>query len=482
MRGNRGAVWGVGTGVNHTPMHSDLPAAMPAPFPQATAVGGVALGRRGLLALLAAPLAARLLAACGGAETGTDRPVTTVAPMRRSDLARRSTEPADAQRAAAAFNAFGEDMFRELAAGDVDNLVFSPASIALALAMTAVGAAGVTEEEMYAVLHADGGSGDDGDGFDPAGFDRSVNALSARLSSIDRERGRGEDRRVAKLEIANSVWLQEDFDVEQPFLDTLATEYGAGIESADFRTAADRALAAINGWVDDATHGRIPELLAAGDVDASTRLVLVNTVYLLATWAREFKAEATYNAPFTTGDGRSVDVDTMRAELQCSYARGEAWQAVELRYAFDEMSFVAVLPDEGAREVYAIDGVVDALAPKTVNLSMPKFDFETRTGLAELLARLGMPSAFSDRADFSAITTAEPLQIGGVIHQANITVDERGTEAAAATAVVLRTMSLPPQDEVVRLALDRPFTFFVRDLTTGTVVFAGRVADPSAAH
>ncbi|CAM9991681.1 unnamed protein product, partial [Phaeothamnion confervicola] len=359
----------------------------------------------------------------------------------------------------ASINAFGLDLLARLTAGPAANVVFSPTSIGIALAMTAVGARGLTLEEMKRVLHADAA----------APFDRSMNAMGAALEG----RSRTDERGAVTLEIANSLWGQRGTGFEPPFLDTLATEYGAGLQLVDYRADAEGARTKINAWVDEATNERIPELLAPGVLNADSRLTLVNAVYLKANWAEVFDAQRTAPAPFQLADGTTVDVPMMHLQRHFGYAEGDGWQAVELPYVFGELAMTVVVGDGD------LDGAINALADHEVILSFPKFDIETSTSLAEVLGALGMPTAFTDSADFTGMTTDEPLHISDVIHQANITVDEEGTEAAAATAVVMTAGAAPAPGEPVTMVVDRPFTFALRDVPTGAVVFLGRVGDPS---
>jgi serine protease inhibitor len=433
--------------------------------------------RRTFLGLLGSPVVLAMLQACGSnaeRDTREDADVAPHADLARSDAARETPCLCDATEAAAAVNAFGLDLYRSLAGGSTaPNLVFSPTSIAIALAMTRAGAVGATATEMDAVLHI----------ADPASLAPAMNAMTASLD----ERTQtivvpGGDDIEIRLTIANSLWGQSGFPFEQPFLDVLASEYGAGVELVDFRGAPQPAGDAINTWVDDATEGRIPTLLAPDSIDPLTRLVLVNAIYMKAPWLAPFAKAATTAMPFTTPDGTTVQGDMMRRSAYFPYATGDGWTAVELPYSGNLLSMLLVLPDQGktpAEVVTAFEALAapDALANRQVMVGLPKFDTETSVGLGDVLAALGMPRAFSDQADFTAMTTAEPLAISAVIHQANITVDEDGTEAAAATAVMMEATGMPV--EPVELTFDRPFLFAIRDRPTGAILFLGHIADPT---
>jgi serpin B len=423
-----------------------------------------------------------LLAACSsrgveGAASSAPTSSSPGEPEARSLKARLAGGgPADA--AVATVNGLGADLYRRLAADDPSaNLVLSPASLAIALAMTREGAVGTTATEMDRVLHV----------ADAASLGPSMNALDRALAARSGPRpspsGRGSVDVVLKL--ANSLWGQRDTRWEQPFLDRLAELYGAGLRLADFKTDFEGSRRDINAWVSASTEQRIPELLPPGILDDLTRLVLVNAIYLKAPWLSPFDKPLTGDHVFTRVDGSDVTVPTMRSSGQLAYATGEGWQAVDLPYAGYELTMTVLVPDAGRQadveaQVSAglLDTIVGSQARREVNLGLPRWDTESVIPLGDVLKALGMPTTFDpDRADFSAMTKAEQLYISLVQHQANITVDEAGTEAAAATAVGMRTTAAAL--EPVELTVDRPFLFMIRDVPTGTLVFVGRVADPS---
>ena len=269
------------------------------------------------------------------------------------------------------------------------------------------------------------------------------------------------------------------------FLDALAGRFDAGVRLVDFKTATEAARQAINAWVAGQTEDRIKELLVQGTLDDMTRLVLVNAIYLKAAWATAFDPKATQPAAFTRPDGSVVQVPTMHLGTELSYAEGQGWRAVELPYVGGQLAMTIVVPDDLASfvrtaDATTIDTIVQGLANRRpeVDLALPSFSIETKTELASVLSSLGMPLAFDPNgADFSGMTTQERLYIGAVIHQANIDVDEKGTEASAATAVVMEA-SAAPLDHVT-FQVDRPFLFLLRDTTSGAIVFLGQVTDPS---
>ncbi|HSL34489.1 MAG TPA: serpin family protein, partial [Candidatus Limnocylindrales bacterium] len=233
------------------------------------------------------------------------------------------------------------------------------------------------------------------------------------------------------------------------------------------------------------TRGRIPEVLKPGDVTSATRLALVNAIYLKAPWLRPFQADQTTDEPFTKLDGSTVEVPTMHT-THGSCGTGAGWGAFELRYIGNTVSMLVVVPDDLAAFEASLDEAALAEVSRVVrqgfaspDLTMPRFGFETREELSAVLAELGMPDAFDpDVADFSGMTGARELFIGRVIHQANISVDEKGTEAAAVTVVGMDVTGGP--SDICTVHADRPFIFAVRDVETGAILFMGRVVDPSA--
>lgn len=467
-----------------------------------------------LTAALASPALLAVLQACGSDSkssptshpAGTSTPVTpTTAPTTsttstttatststaastpasageaRSSKSRVTAYTSDDVQAVTVVNDFGVDMYHRLAsppegAAGPTNLVFSPASIALALAMTRAGAAGTTATEMDAVIHTG----------DPKTLAHSMNALTTALEARTKTvEVPGAEPTNVELSIANSLWAQQDLAFETAFLDLLATEYGAGLQLVDYKFDPDGARTLINQWVDEATKDRIPELLAPGVITPDARLTLVNAIYMKAAWETAFDENLTLPRPFTTTSGETVQTPMMSRRDDMQYASTHGWQAVVLPYVGGDLSMVIMLPEEGEPldpTVDAFGGLDGQLGPQLVNLTMPKFDIETSVGLADVLGAMGMPTAFDpDRADFSGMTTEEQLFIAAVIHQANITVDEDGTEAAAATAVVMEATSAesdPPQP--IDFIVDRPFVFAIRDNATSAILFLGHIGDPTA--
>lgn len=376
---------------------------------------------------------------------------------------------------AAAANRFAVDVYHQLAAAD-DNLVFSPHSIAIALAMTRAGAAGTTASEMDDVLHWTGL-------IDPH---RGFNALDLLLAQRSGTFTRSDGTEAAVVfRVANALWGQRDTTFQPGFLDLLAEQYGAGMHLVDYQANAGGARQEINDWVSNETEDRIEDLIPEGTLGPLTRLVLTNAVYLLAPWESPFVEGATTPGTFTRIDRSTVQAELMRQTTRFPFATGDGWQAVELPYAGGQLAMIVIVPDAGRfAEIEAgldgdqLDQIGSSLEERRVNLQFPSFEFRTQAGLVPTLGALGLDTAFDpQRADFSGMTSEEQLFISDVIHEAFIAVDEEGTEAAAATAVVMATMSAQPAPQ--ELVVDRPFLFEIVDRQTGAILFLGRVMDPT---
>jgi serpin B len=313
--------------------------------------------------------------------------------------------------------------------------------------------------------------------------------LSAGFNAIDQALAKRPgkykvDDQTLELELgtANRIWGQKDFSFEAAFLDTLARDYGAGMQIVDYKTGHEAARRTINDWVAARTKDRIKDLIPQGVIDALTRLVLTNAIYMKAAWLHPFNDAAP--GTFHRADGSGVQAQLMSLSEALAYGAGGGYQAVRLPYV-GGVSMVVIVPDAGKLDPLerSLDGamlrrIANGLSSAQVTLSMPKFSFRSSALLKDALSEMGMGVAFSGRADFSGMTKQEPLVIADVIHQAFIAVDEKGTEAAAATAVVMRATSAPQRP--VELKIDRPFLFLIQDDETGAILFMGRLVDPSA--
>lgn len=380
-----------------------------------------------------------------------------------------------AREAAAATNAFGLDLYAHLR-GRAGNLLLSPYSIATALAMAREGAAGETRAQMSAALHlgADGGGGH-----------RDL-ALLLAPGTVRSHAGRTvKEVDAFELSTANRLWVERDLRVEQPFIDRLAAVFGAPLERVDFARP-DAVRRQINAWVAKQTRDRIRDIVPDGQPSAETLLALVNAIYFKAQWAETFHDGATQVLPFDRGD-TAVDVPMMRMSHAFAYAETDALQLVELPYRGHETSMVVLLPrsknglaklEEGL-DAPRLAAHLGALRSRIVALTLPKFRFEASFEASDALGRLGMTSAFHlETADFSGISQGQRLAINAVLHKAFIAVDEEGTEAAAATALMLVGAAANPEAPVPFVA-DHPFLFLIRHRATGAILFLGRVADPS---
>jgi serpin B len=446
------------------------------------------MSRRTLSLALIGPLFVVMSVSCSQAQPASStRTIATPTPrstasaataiaLAKADVARSPGSDTDAAAAADAINGFAFDLHRKLSA-DGGNVVFSPASVAIALGMARAGAAGDTASEMDAVLYS-------------VASDDHGNWLNALDQALALRSGRFQDAGGASheitLDIANAYFAQSGFSFRPAFLEALASRFGAGMQLVDFERDPEAARGLINAWANSQTRGRIPEVLQQPDVTPATRLALVNAIYLKAPWLQPFAVEATTSEAFRRPNGSVVQVPMMHANRGLGCASGPGWGSFAIPYIGSMLSMIVIVPDElGAFEATldpaAFDRVIDAMAEQHAGpvVSLPKFETETRAELPRILAELGMPTALDPSlADFSGMTTEEALFISKVVHQANISVDEEGTEAAAVTVVGMDTTG-GAVDEC-KVAADRPFLFAVRDIDTGAILFMGRVVDPTA--
>lgn len=391
----------------------------------------------------------------------------------------RETEPdasaADIAQLTADDADFGLALYRELAAEGDGNLFLSPHSISVALAMTYAGAEGATQTQMADALRFS---------LPEARLHPAFNALDWALQSraeLDPEIYEAGDG--FRLSIVNQLFGQTGFSFEAAFLDTLALHYGAGLRLLDFATNAEGSRVLINDWVEAVTEERIVDLLPEGSISEYTRLVLVNAIYFKASWQAPFDPVDTAPASFSTLGGGTVTADTMHGSVMSRCGAGEGYAVAELPYVGDALTMTLLVPDvgrfgevEAALDGEALQAALSGLEACLLTVAMPKFSFRHAFNAKDPLIALGMVDAFGGEADFSGVTTADALSIGGVYHQAFVALDEEGTEAAAATAVVEDGTGVP---EEVTLTVDRPFLFLIRDAPTGAVLFLGRVADPT---
>jgi serine protease inhibitor len=340
------------------------------------------------------------------------------------------------------------------------NGVVSAASIATAFAMLRAGAAGQTAAEIDAVF-----------GFPASGAGPAYNFLTDQWLDDDKD--------APELSVANSLFVQDGFALKQRFLDDLARDFGAGVRTVDFTSA--EAAQIINAWVRQQTRDRIEKLF--DELPGNTKLVLANAIYLKVKWVDKFESDSTRDGSFRRASGGPVQVPFMHQTTQLEYAEGPGWTAVRLPYEGDELSMWVLLPHAAGDPVELLDPAVLSAAStsatsKQVELSLPKWDFQSDVPLTEVLPQMGMPRAFSPAAEFPGVADTG-LMIDQVMHRADITVNEQGTEAAAVTGIAM-VESAVPVDDLVTFDADHPFAFAVMHDATGTPLFEGVVGDPSA--
>lgn len=365
-------------------------------------------------------------------------------------------------------NAFGFDIFRMIVdKSSSANEFISPTSIAMALAMTYNGASGETKRAMEEALHKQGLTKEEIN----SGYKSLLNALK----SID--------ERVI-LEIANSIWYDDQkISVLQSFIDENQEVYNAEIQKLDFKTAA--AVDKINGWVEDKTHGKIPTIIE--NIPDGMAMYLINAIYFNGKWTQRFDVTQTADGLFYPQEGSGVTVKFMKQTRKFQVAEKEHFKMLELPYGRGNFAMVIVLP-EADKTIQDIlpqltnenwNAWISDLHEKSVDLQLPRFTYNYKNKLNDELSDLGMGIAFSDLADFSGITGEPNLKIDEVIHKSFIKVDEEGTEAAAVTSVGMEVTSIP---ENVLFHVNRPFIFAIREKTTGTVLFLGKVGNPLVAE
>jgi serpin B len=375
---------------------------------------------------------------------------------------------ADRAEAVGGNNAFAFDLYGKLRARD-GNLFFSLASISTALAMTYAGARGRTATEMASALH----------------FTLEPQRLHPAEGALLHDLNRGGRTGAYLLAVANALWGQKGVGFLPDFLELTRTNYGAGMQEVDFQGATEEARRTMNAWVEKQTQDRIKDLLLPGNVTAQTKLVLTNAIYFKGDWDAQFKKEQTHEAPFRTGAAAKVNVPLMNQTGNFPYAEGDEVQVLEMPYKGKDLSMVVLLPKKA-------DGLADLEKTLTTDrlavwlgrlhaykviVGFPKFKTTIRYSLAGPLADLGVKQAFTEAADLSGMTT-EKVLISDVIHKAFVEVNEEGTEAAAATAVVVAAPGPPTSVPVFRA--DHPFVFLIRDRHSGAILFLGRLADPRA--
>ena len=351
---------------------------------------------------------------------------------------------------------------------DGGNLFFSPYSISTALAMTYAGARGRTEKQMADVLH----------------FSLPQERLHPAFGALEKQLNTGGKEGRYQLSVANALWGQRGYSFLMGFVDLIEENYGAGIRQADFVNETEKARGKINGWVERMTNDKIKDLIKPGVLNALTRLVLTNAIYFKGDWAIQFDKKDTRDAPFTVSPDKKVSVPLMYLKENFKYFANRKLQILELPYKAEDLSMIVLLPRriDGLAELEQsltlenLNTWLKGLRKQEVIVYLPKFKITWGVfELKDILKAMGMKDAFSGKADFSAMTGRRDLFISNVLHKAFVEVNEEGTEAAAATAVIMEkvAMSIKP---VFRA--DHPFVFIIKDNRSGSILFMGRVSNP----
>ncbi len=373
---------------------------------------------------------------------------------------------------AAACNRFALDMYRELAAG-TGNIFFAPWSLGYALAMTYEGARGQTAEEMGSVLHLTG---------DESARRQAYSSIDLRLNASESDN---------TISSANAAWVEKSFRLEGDYRDLLERVYHARAANLDFIGEGEKSRGIINDWVEERTAQKIMNLIPPGTINPLTCLILTNAIYFKGTWEQEFDKRLTAEDEFFASDGRIVAVPMMRRlddNALFGYFESDDLQILQMPYVGDKLSLTIFLPQknnlgllERSLDLKMLSGWKNGLRRIRVNIYLPKFKVAAKYLLNENLQKLGMPTAFKDgEADFSgmSIKWGRLLYISSVFHQAYVDINEEGTEAAAATSVVIKLRCMPSKPPVFRA--DRPFIFMITDDETGLILFMGRLVDPEA--
>ncbi len=382
------------------------------------------------------------------------------------------TNASASQNLSDAMNSFALEAYSKLKQDD-GNLFFSPFSISTALAMAAEGARGDTRTEMDRVLGLSGNT------------TTTRSAFATMMNGLNAPNGN------YALSAANSLWTQAGYPIKSEFTTALTEYYSAEARSVDFVKDTEGSRMAINDWTAAKTNQKILNLIPQGMIDQATRSVLVNAIYFKGSWAQKFNASYTRDSPFYVNAQQNVTVHMMHIEstTNASYYSDDELRALELDYAGGDLSMLLLLPNqydglaglESSLTVDRIGQIREKMYSTELPVWLPKFNMTKEKELSDTLKEMGMVQAFSDNADFSGITDADNLCISKVVHKAYIGVDEEGTEAAAATAVIMRLTAVlnePPKPE---FKADHPFIFFIVDKRAGTILFMGRVTDPTKA-
>ncbi|MFA6146134.1 MAG: serpin family protein [Patescibacteria group bacterium] len=366
-------------------------------------------------------------------------------------------------------NQFALDLYSQLKSSE-GNIFFSPYSISTAIAMTYEGARGTTAEEMQSVFH----------------FPVDSNLRRSAFASIHNQLNKPDAK--YQLSIANALWAQNDYKFLNDYLTTLEQYYAGKATNVDFKNSTEVSRQTINKWVEDKTNDKIKNLFPQGSIDSMTRLVLTNAIYFKGTWIKQFEKNKTSDENFRLSSVNTVKISMMQRtdkDAKFNYTETDDLQVLEMPYEGNKLSMMVLLPKnedlsslESSLSLEKINDWKSKLQEQRVDVFMPKFTFDTKYFMNETLAKMGMPTAFTNSADFSGMDGTKDLSIQNVIHQAFVDVNEEGTEAAAATGISMGETSAPPQQTPVFRA-DHPFLFVIQDKDNGNILFFGRVSNPN---
>ncbi len=367
-------------------------------------------------------------------------------------------------------NRFCFELYKNLTEKESGNIFYSPFSITMAMAMLFEGAKGWVASEMQSVF----------------GFPQDNRIRQGTFMALYQQLNKKNAK--YKLRVANALWVQKDYPLLQTYLKNIEKYYDGYAQNVDFIGAAEQARQTINKWVEKKTNDKIKDLFPPGSLDANSRLVITNAVYFKGTWVKQFDKKLTAEEDFWVTETKSIKVPMMRRadpEAVYNYAETEDLQILELPYEGDDLSMMIILPR--SKNIGSVDKDLNwerieelkaILSPRRVEVYLPRFTFKTKYNLTVNLSQLGMPNAFAPHCDFSGIDGTKNLYVKAVVHQAFVDVNEEGTEAAAATGVVVGITSVGPQIPVFRA--DHPFIFVIQEKTTGNILFIGRVVKPEA--
>lgn len=365
-------------------------------------------------------------------------------------------------------NSFAVELYQKLSR-QKGNLFLSPYSISTALAMTYAGARGETQKQMAGVLH----------------FTLEQKKLHASFSDFRKLLNTAGEQGDFELITANSLWLQEGYPFKNEFLSLIKDAYGSSLNTVDYIKQSEQARVTINAWVEKNTREKIKDLIQKGMIDRLTRLVLANAIYFKGIWREQFDKAQTTAMPFYTTVKESKQAQFMHLKKDFGYAQNTVCQILELQYKGGQLSMLVLLPVkkdglaslESALSADKLSEWCGTMETREVKVFLPKFTMTSEFSLKQTLAAMGMAEPFSNTADFSGMSDRKDLQISEVVHKAFVEVNEKGTEAAAATAVMMRAYAAPPT-EIVEFKADHPFVFIIRETGTNAILFIGRCALP----